>query len=168
MQAKVISVGFPPIPFLGSWIAAWKFMRQPLETIMEGRSKSKNGLFRIATLQGEYILVTDRHKVAEYVKAPDTILNSQDGANDASFCIEDDKDSMTDGMRLQQQQIPLTMGYSVGHRTYHTPVVRGPVIKNIESKTPIMLDEAMAAIDHYIGSPSGQSTKPYPSRLKQW
>jgi hypothetical protein len=57
-------------------------MRQPLATILQGVSKSKNGLFRIATLQGEYIIVADRHKVAEYVKAPDTILNSQDGAND--------------------------------------------------------------------------------------
>ncbi|RKK06614.1 hypothetical protein BFJ68_g16544 [Fusarium oxysporum] len=110
-------------------------MRKPLETILEGNSKSKNGLFRIATLQGEYIIVTDRHKVAEYVKAPDTILNSQDGAND-------------------QQQIPLTMGYGVGHRTYHNPVVRGPVTKNIEPKTQIMLDEAMDAITTYIGSPS--------------
>lgn len=78
----MLSPGFLPIPFVGPWIAAIKFMRNPVDFVLESRSKSKNGLFRIATIQGEYVLVTDRHKVAEYIKAPDTVLNMQDGAND--------------------------------------------------------------------------------------
>jgi len=57
-------------------------MRNPVKFVREGQAKAKNGLFRIATIQGEYVLVTDRHKVAEYIKAPDTVLNSQDGSND--------------------------------------------------------------------------------------
>ncbi|KAJ4212369.1 hypothetical protein NW759_011757 [Fusarium solani] len=131
---KVLSRGFLPIPFVGPWIAAIKFMQNPVDFVRESQRKSKNGLFRIATIQGEYVLVTDRHKVAEYIKAADTVLNMQDGAND-------------------QQQIPLTMGYGVGHRTYHTSVVRGPITKGIPTKTPMMLEEATLAIDQYIGSP---------------
>jgi hypothetical protein len=48
------------------------------------------------------------------------------------------------------------MGYGVGHRTYHTSVVRGPITKGIPTKTPMMLEEATLAIDQYIGSPPGK------------
>ena len=48
------------------------------------------------------------------------------------------------------------MGYGVGHRTYHTSVVRGLITKGIPVKTPMMLEEAMLAIDQYIGSPPGK------------
>jgi hypothetical protein len=50
--------------------------------VREGVAKSSTGMFRISTIQGEYVLVTDRHKVAEYLRAPDSVLNAQDGAND--------------------------------------------------------------------------------------
>ena len=49
------------------------------------------------------------------------------------------------------------MGYGVGHRTYHTSVVRGPVTKDIVRKTPDMLDEASLAFDELIGSPDGKT-----------
>ena len=47
------------------------------------------------------------------------------------------------------------MGYGVGHRTYHTAVVRGPITQNIIPKTPMMLDEALGAFDDLIGTPVG-------------
>jgi hypothetical protein len=81
----VTSVGFVPIPIIGSWVAAYRFMRDPFRLIQEGIKKTTNGMFRISTLQGEYVLVTDRNKVAEYLKAPDTVLNMQDGANDVCY-----------------------------------------------------------------------------------
>ena len=86
-KAKVASVGFAPLPILGSWIAAYRFMKNPVGLVQEGIEKTKNGMFRISTLQAEYILVTDRHKVGEYLKAPDTVLNAQDGANDVKSSI---------------------------------------------------------------------------------
>jgi hypothetical protein len=78
----VIGVGFVPIPILGPWVAAIRFMMDPVKLVREGMAKTTNGMFRIATLQGEYVLVTDREKVTEYIKAPDSVLNMQDGAND--------------------------------------------------------------------------------------
>ncbi|PLN81947.1 cytochrome P450 [Aspergillus taichungensis] len=134
--ANVATINFPAvyIPLISSWIAAIRFMKNPVESVCDGMAKSKNGLVRIATLQGEFILATDRHKLAEYIKAPDSILNAQDGSND-------------------QQQIPFTMGYGVGHRTYHTAVVRGPITQNIIPKTPMMLDEALRSFDDLIGTP---------------
>ena len=89
LQPKVVSVGFPsiPIPYLDSWIAAIRFTLRPLDLVREGISKSKNGLFRISMVSGEFILVTDRQKVAEYLKQPDNVLNMQDGSNDASLTL---------------------------------------------------------------------------------
>jgi hypothetical protein len=48
----------------------------------KGFAKSKSGLIRIATHQGEYVLVADRNKLAEYLRAPDNVLSMQDGSND--------------------------------------------------------------------------------------
>ncbi|KAH9895453.1 cytochrome P450 [Xylariomycetidae sp. FL2044] len=128
---KVLGVGFPPIPILGPWIATFRFLRDPVGLVRDGLAKSKNGLIRIATVQAEYVLVSDRQKVSEYLRAPDTVLNAQEGAND-------------------QQQIPFTMGYGVGHRTYHTAVVRGPVTQSIPGWTPDFLDEAQLALDELV------------------
>ncbi|KAH8901728.1 cytochrome P450 [Thozetella sp. PMI_491] len=50
------------------------------------------------------------------------------------------------------------MGYGVGHRTYHTAVVKGPITKSIVPKTPIMVEEAQLALDALIGAPTGRSS----------
>lgn len=47
------------------------------------------------------------------------------------------------------------MGYGVGHRTYHTPVVRGVLTKMITTKNPIMVEEASMAFEDLIGTPEG-------------
>ncbi|KAI0476569.1 cytochrome P450 [Xylariaceae sp. FL0804] len=132
---NVMPVGFVPLPFVGPWVGTFRFLRDPVRLVKEGAAKSRNGLMRIATIQGEYVLVTDRRKVAEYLKAPDSVLNAQDGSND-------------------QQQIPFTMGYGIGHRTYHTAVVRGPVTQSIGPWTPLLCDEAGMAFDDLIGRPT--------------
>lgn len=45
------------------------------------------------------------------------------------------------------------MGYGVGHRTYHTPVVKGTITKQITLKHEDMLDEASLAFNDLIGKP---------------
>lgn len=47
------------------------------------------------------------------------------------------------------------MGYGVGHRTYHTSVVRGPMTQNIPKRSHIMLDEIKQSFTDLIGSPGG-------------
>jgi hypothetical protein len=84
-QPKVMPLGFGPLPWLGPWIGTVRLLQDPVKLIREGMAKSSNGLMRIATIQGEYVLVSDRNKVAEYLRAPDSVLNAQEGANDVSF-----------------------------------------------------------------------------------
>lgn len=79
---KLPSVGFWPIPYVGSWAAAIKFMLDPVAAVKRGITTTNNGLFRIATLSDEFIVVANKEQVAEYLKAPDSVLSMQDGAND--------------------------------------------------------------------------------------
>ncbi|KAI0144969.1 cytochrome P450 [Pestalotiopsis sp. NC0098] len=132
---NVKPVGFLPLPFVGPWVGAVRLMLNPTKLIQDGIAKSKNDLLRIATLQGEYILVTDRQKVSEYLRAPDSVLNAQEGSND-------------------QQQIPFTMGYGIGHRTYHTAVVRGPITQSINGWTSMMDAMTVARVANriYVGT----------------
>lgn len=59
-------------------------MLNPVGMVQQGVAKTKNDMFRIATLSDEFVVVTSRDKVAEYLKQPDSVLNMQDGANDVS------------------------------------------------------------------------------------
>lgn len=59
-------------------------MQSPVKLVREGVSKYKSGYFRISTLQDEYVLVSSRDKVAEYLRAPDDVLSFQEAANDVS------------------------------------------------------------------------------------
>jgi hypothetical protein len=58
------------------------------------------------------------------------------------------------------------MGYGVGHRTYHTPVVKGVITKKIPAMTPDMVDEASLAFDDLIGKPEGSSCQSNGVRMK--
>lgn len=128
-------VGFSSIPILSSWIAAYRFTRAPLKLMTEGVTKYKPGYFRIATIQGEYVMVTDRNKVQEFLRQPDDVLSMQEAAND-------------------QQQIPFTMGWGIGHATYHNQVVRVHLTKSIEHRIEDMVDEIRHAFDDLIGAPA--------------
>jgi hypothetical protein len=133
-QGKIPGVGFGSIPILDSWIAAYRMTKDPLALMTAAYEKYKPGYFRIATLQGEYILVTDNDKVAEYLRAPDDVLSMQDAAND-------------------QQQIPFTMGWGIGYRTYHTPIVRTKLTSSIKGHVDLMTTEIRSALDDLVGAP---------------
>ncbi|KAK5953726.1 hypothetical protein OHC33_004995 [Knufia fluminis] len=134
-RANVPGVGFSSIPVLSSWIAAYRFTRAPLKLMTEGVTKYKPGYFRIATIQGEYVMVTDRNKVQEFLRQPDDVLSFQEAVND-------------------QQQIPFTMGWGIGHATYHNQVVRVHLTKSLENRIEDMVDETRHAFDDLIGSPT--------------
>lgn len=84
VKVNVPGVGYPPIPFIGSWIAAFRFMYDPVGLVRQGIEKYNRGMFRIATLQGEYVLVPDREQIAEYIRVSDDVLGMQEAANDVS------------------------------------------------------------------------------------
>ncbi|KAK2808997.1 hypothetical protein FQN50_004271 [Emmonsiellopsis sp. PD_5] len=133
-RVKVPGVGYPSFPILSSWVAAYRLLRDPVKLVREGIANYNHGPFRISTIQGEYVLINEKEKVAEYIRAPDDVLSFQDGAND-------------------QQQIPFTMGWGVGYRTYHVPVIRMNLTKTMQRHVPTMWDEMNCAFDDLIGSP---------------
>lgn len=48
------------------------------------------------------------------------------------------------------------MGYGIGHRTYHTAVVRGPITQSINGWTSMMDDECRLAFDDLIRCSNGE------------
>jgi len=55
---------------------------RPVEVVTDGIKQSNGKAFRIATLQKEYIIVTQADQVAEYIRAPDNVLNMLEAADD--------------------------------------------------------------------------------------
>ncbi|KAI6872898.1 hypothetical protein KC343_g725 [Hortaea werneckii] len=133
--AKIPASGYPPVPFISSWIAAVRFMRDPVGILTNGIDKFRNKPFRIATLQGEYVIITSREQVAEYIRVGDDVLNMLEAADD-------------------QQQIQWTMGYGVTFRPYHSPVVRTKITKCLDTKIPVMAEEMQSSFTRNIGSPT--------------
>lgn len=60
-------------------------MRDPVGLVLQGITKYKSSPFRISTYQGEYVLVPSKESVAEYIRAPDDVLNFVESANDVSI-----------------------------------------------------------------------------------
>ncbi|KAF2180150.1 cytochrome P450, partial [Zopfia rhizophila CBS 207.26] len=131
----VPSIGYGSFPLFKQWRGAIGFMLHPVAYMKEGYAKHKDSYFKISTLQDEYVIVSDKEKIAEYLAAPDHVLNFQDGANDAV-------------------QIPWTMGYGVAHRTYHVPAVRITLTQHIAANIAGMLEQIHEGMDTLIGKPA--------------
>lgn len=71
-------------------------MRDPVGILTNGIDKFRNKPFRIATLQGEYVIITSREQVAEYIRVGDDVLNMLEAADDVSCSFERGHDSLTD------------------------------------------------------------------------
>ncbi|KAK6082951.1 sulfite reductase flavoprotein component [Seiridium cupressi] len=77
-QAKVPGVGYGKSPIFASWRGAIKFMLQPRRQLWKGYQKYRKSYFKISTLREEYVLVSDRRKIAEYLATPEDVLSSMD------------------------------------------------------------------------------------------
>ena len=62
-------------------------MLDPLKVVTDGIKQFNGKAFRIATLQKEYIVVTQADQVAEYIRAPDNVLNMLEAADEVSLVI---------------------------------------------------------------------------------
>jgi len=97
--------------------------------------ESGYGYFKVATLTTELVIVNGPEKFAEYLAAPDSILNVQDAINA--------------GIQFQW-----TMGSGVYHRPYHIPLVRGKLTQNVANVLPAMQQEVTSLLDSHIGKPT--------------
>lgn len=130
-------------------------MRSPVELTRQGIEKYGRGFFRISTLQGEYVLIPERDKIAEYVKAPDDVLGFQEAANDVRINAKQPP-ILWLLIKEKQQQLEYTMGYGVAFRTYHTPVVRIQLTQSLKNHIPAMVDEMSLSLGEMIGTPLGK------------
>lgn len=89
LQPNIPGVGYGSIPLLSTWIASYRFMRQPAALVKAGVSKYNRKPFRICTLQGEYVIVSDRDMISQYLKQPDDVLGMQEAADEVSSTCDE-------------------------------------------------------------------------------
>lgn len=56
--------------------------------MLEGYDKYKDGYFRISTPQYEYVVVSDYHKINEFLGAPEDMLSFIDSSNEVCGLAE--------------------------------------------------------------------------------
>jgi len=127
-------IGYGSLPLLGTWQGVIAFMKDPEGIIARGYAHYKDSYFRVSTHSKEYLIVSDKKKIAEYLAAPDDVLSFHD-------CVS------------QFLQSEWTVGYGVTHRPYHIPLVRTKLTQNIASNIPAMLVEIQEAMNSLVGSP---------------
>ncbi|EUC47347.1 hypothetical protein COCMIDRAFT_3606 [Bipolaris oryzae ATCC 44560] len=130
----VPGIGYGSFPMLRQWRGAISFMLDPAKHMIEGCNKYGKSYFKVSTLQDEYLVVSQKEKIQEYLAASDDVLNAQDSFNDAF-------------------QIPWTMGWGVAHRAYHVPLVRVNLTQNISRNVPGMMQQVEEGLQQGFGDP---------------
>ncbi|KAK9788249.1 putative Cytochrome P450 [Seiridium cardinale] len=131
-QAKVPGVGYGKSPIFASWRGAIKFMLQPRRQLWKGYQKYKKSYFKISTLREEYVLVSDRRKIAEYLAAPEDALSFMD-------------------VGVDEVQSKWTIG---DNPTWHRKLISGKLTQNISNNVPLMLEEINEALNKTVGDSS--------------
>ena len=131
---KLPGIGYGSLPLLGKWQGVIAFMKDPHGTLARGYAQCKDGYFKVSSHSLEYIIVSHKKKIAEYLAAPDDVLSFMDSVNDTL-------------------QVDWTMGPGVTQRPYHVPLIRTKLTQSIAGNIPAMLFEIQDAMDSLIGSP---------------
>jgi hypothetical protein len=64
-QVKAPGMGYGRSPVFGPWRGAVGFMMRPRRLLWKGYTKYKKSYFKISTLREEYVMVSDKDKIAE-------------------------------------------------------------------------------------------------------
>jgi len=131
---KIPGIGYGSLPLVGKWQGAIAFMKDPAGALERGYAQCKDGCFRVSNHSMEYVIVSDKKKIAECLAAPDNVLSFSDAINNTL-------------------QVDLLMGYGVTQRPYHITVVRAKLTQIIASNIPEMLFEVQDAMNSLVGSP---------------
>ena len=117
-------------------------MLDPQGTLAKGYALYKDSYYKVSSYSTEYVIVSDRDKIAEYLAAPEDVLSFKDTVN-------------------QLLQTEWTMGYGVAHRQYHVALVRSKLTQSIGTRVPAMQAEIELALDSLVGSPTGEASIAY-------
>lgn len=132
---------------------AYAWLRDPEGVLAEGYQKYPNGVFKVATLVSEHLIVNDREKLSEYLAAPDGIVLHEQRQRSWSLtwkctAVLNVQDAINAGIQFQW-----TMGSGVYYRPYHIPLVRKEITQNVPTILPAMQEEVQKMLNAEIGRP---------------
>ncbi|KAI0703403.1 cytochrome P450 [Cytidiella melzeri] len=128
VQSRLRFAAYDSIPSVGysfpllSYITALEFFSSPNRLIHEGYAQHRDGVFKIPFFNSWRIVVTGPKLIDELRQAKEEELSFVEAAVDL----------------LQQRH---TMGEDIINNTYHIPVVRNELTKNIKNLLPVLHDE---------------------------
>jgi hypothetical protein len=140
-------IGYGSLPLLGPWRGTIAFMKDPKGVFEKGCSTYKGGYFKFSTHTREITIVASKDKVAEYLAAPDEVLNAMDTTNEFL-------------------QTEWTLGYGVAHRHYHIALIRTKLTQSIGARAPAMLSEVRYCLESLVGYPKGESKSSTSRQMK--
>ncbi|KAI0059479.1 cytochrome P450 [Artomyces pyxidatus] len=129
--------GLKAIPTIGysapvlSYLSAFKFFIGAREMVQEGYEKYKPGLFKIPMLDAWTVVAVGPQFVDDILKAPDNVLSFDENLN-------------------RMLQIKYTLGEEFEKDSYHIPLVRTQLTRNLGVLFDDMRDELVAAFEDMI------------------
>ncbi|OSX67133.1 hypothetical protein POSPLADRAFT_1051288 [Postia placenta MAD-698-R-SB12] len=128
-----------PIPAIGpsapvlSYLGAYRYYRDARKVLQEGYAKYK--VFRVSMLDRWVVVVSGADMNEELRKVPDTHVSFAQAADEFLYMKH-------------------TVAPDVTTHPIHTPVIRGPLTRNLNSLFPDIVDEMKAAFPDVMPSPT--------------
>ncbi|KAG8219260.1 cytochrome P450 [Butyriboletus roseoflavus] len=117
--------------WLGSWWAVLKYLINATDILQEGYEKHKSAPFKVTEPYRWVVVLSNREHVEELRRAPDGALSFKEAVHD-QFSME------------------YTTGAKVHSNSYHIPIVRAQLTRNIEALYPEIKDEMSTAFDDVL------------------
>ncbi|GJE88287.1 cytochrome P450 [Phanerochaete sordida] len=124
----------PSAPLLSYW-GAFRYITSPRKVLEEGQVKFGGRPFRVASMLRWQYIVSSPELIEELRRAPDSQLDPLAAADDILHFVE-------------------ALGTTFASNTYHVPIVRTTLTKNIGGLLPSVLDEMRIAFADFV--PAGR------------
>ncbi|KAF8844252.1 cytochrome P450 [Paxillus ammoniavirescens] len=121
--------------WLGSWLAGIQFFTKAADVVREGYAKHKGRPFKVARMYRWMVVVSGPQFVEDMRKASDKELSFMEASNEG------------DGQDLKPEY---TVGHDTYHNTYHVPILRSQLTRNLGILCPDIRDEIVTAFDETL------------------
>ncbi|KZT08258.1 cytochrome P450 [Laetiporus sulphureus 93-53] len=124
------TVGGPSLPIL-SYFGALNYLFHAADILQEGYTRYKDGIFKHAEFRGWHVIVTGSRLTDELRKASHDELSFEEAIVDTLA-------------------VDYTLGPNIQRNTYHVPIIRSQLTRNLASLFPDLRDEIVAAFEDEI------------------
>jgi cytochrome P450 len=128
-----------PLSLLSYYLGAAKFAGSSYPIFEEGYTRFKNGVFRIPSFYGWWVVVSGPQLTEELRTLPEEVASLIDLVN-------------------HTLEVRYTMGHSIATNPYHVPIIKGQLTRSLPALYHEIQDEVQVALTDYL-KPDGEDTE---------